>query len=71
MQSSAKSLTFEETIDVRSLICKRNNIGPKTVPCGTPESTSTGLEDIPSTTTHCLQFFRKLEIHCQIFLSMP
>ena len=44
-QSSAKSLTFEETIDGRSLICKINNIGPKTMPCGTPESTSTGLED--------------------------
>ena len=31
----------------------------------------TRLEDTPSTTTHGLRFFRKLEIHCQMFLSMP
>ena len=31
-QSSAKSLTFENTIDVRSFICKSNRIGHKTVP---------------------------------------
>ena len=70
-QSSAKSLTLEDTIDGRSFMCKRKSIGPKTVPCGTPESTSTRPEDTPSTTTHCLRFFRKLEIHCQMFLSMP
>ena len=34
-------------------------IGLKTVPCGTPESTSTRLEDTPSTTTHCLHIFRE------------
>ena len=66
-------LTLEDTIDGRSFICKRKSIGPKTVLCETPESTSTRLEDTPSTrtTTHCLRFFRKLEIHCQMFLSMP
>ena len=32
-------------------------IGLKMVPCGTPESTSTRLEDTPSTTTHCLPIF--------------
>ena len=57
-QSSAKSLTLKDTIDGRSFICKRKSIGPKTVPCGTPESTSTRLEDTPSTTTHCLPFFK-------------
>ena len=55
-QSSAKSLTLEDTIDGRSFMCKRKSIGPKTVPCGTPESTSTRPEDTPSTTTHCLRF---------------
>ena len=71
MQSSAKSLTLEDIIDGRSFICKRKSIRPKTVPCGTPEPTSTRLEDTPSTTTHCLRFFLKLEIHYQMFLSMP
>ena len=56
-QSSAKSLTLEDTIDGRSFMCKRKSIGPKTVPCGTPESTSTRPDDTPSTTTHCLRFF--------------
>ena len=59
-QSSAKSLTLEDTIDGRSFMCKRKSIGPKTVPCGTPESTSTRPEDTPSTTTHCLRFFLKI-----------
>ena len=52
-----KSLTLEDTIDGRSFMCKRKSIGPKTVPCGTPESTSTRPEDTQSTTTHCLRFF--------------
>ena len=56
-QSSAKSLTLEDTIDGRSFMCNRKSIGPKTVPCGTPESTSTRPDDTPSTTTHCLRFF--------------
>ena len=44
-------------------MCSKNRIGPKTVPCGTPESTVTRSDCIPSTTTRC---FRKLEIHVQI-----
>ena len=39
-------------------MCSKNRIGPKTVPCGTPESTVTRSDCIPSTTTRC---FRKLE----------
>ena len=45
-------------------MCRKNRIGPKTVPCGTPESTVTRSDCIPSTT-------RKLEIHVQILSSMP
>ena len=41
-------------------MCSKNRIGPKTVPCGTPESTVTRSDCIPSTTTRC---FRKLEIN--------
>ena len=68
MQSSAKSLTLEEITDGKSLMSSKNRIGPKTVPCGTPESTVTRSDCIPSTTTRC---FRKLEIHVQILSSMP
>ena len=70
-QSSVKSLTLEEITDGRSLMCSKNKIGPKTVPCGTPESTVTRSDCIPSTTTRCLRCFRKLEIHNQILSSMP
>ena len=44
-------------------MCSKNRIGPKIVPCGTPQSTVTRSDCIPSTTTHCLHCFRKLEIH--------
>ena len=49
-------------------MCSKNRIGPKTVPCGTPESTVTRSDCIPSTTARC---FRKLEIQVQILSSMP
>ena len=52
-------------------MCSRDKIGPKTVPCGTPESTVARSDCIPSTTTRCLPCFRKLEIHVQILSSMP
>ena len=39
-------------------LCIKKNNGPKTVPCGTPESTSTRPDDTPSTTTHCLRFLK-------------
>ena len=52
-------------------MCSKNRIGPKTVPCGTPESTVTRSDCIPSTTTRCLRCFRKLEIQVQILSSMP
>ena len=31
-------------------MCSKNRIGPKTVPCGTPESAVTRSDCIPSTT---------------------
>ena len=52
-------------------MCSKNRIGPKTVPCGTPESAVTRSDCIPSTTTRCLRCFRKLEIQVQILSSMP
>ena len=40
-------------------MCSRNKIGPKTVPRGTPESTVTRSDYIPSTTTRCLRCLKK------------
>ena len=51
-QSSANRRTVDCTDWGRSLICKRNRRGPKTVPCGTPDSTLALLEVWLSTTTH-------------------
>ena len=52
-------------------MCSKNRIGPKTVPSGTPESTVTRSDCIPSTTARCLRCSKKLEIHVQILSSMP
>ena len=38
-------------MQVDCLVWHRKSIGPITVPCGTPESTGTSLEDSPSNTT--------------------
>jgi len=50
-----------------SLIYTRNSVGPKTVPCGTPEVTSQGDEYVPSINTCCDLLCRKDVIHCSVF----
>ena len=50
--------TAEVTLFGRSLIWRRNNNGPTTVPYGTRDSTFVWLEKAPSTTTLCLRFLR-------------
>ena len=60
-ESSANSLNFvplDKPLEI-SLIYTRKKRGPKTVPCGTPERTLDGLDDIPSTTTLCFLPIRK------------
>ena len=52
-------------------MCIENRIGPKTLPCRTPESTVTKSDCVPSTTIRCLRCFGKLDIHVQILSSMP
>ena len=52
-------------------MCSRNSKGPRTVPCGTPESTLVEVEDIPSTTTHCVRSRRKAAIHVHVWSSIP
>ena len=39
MQSSAKRRMSDEMSWVMSLMYSKNNNGPKTVPCGTPDTT--------------------------------
>ncbi len=50
-QSSANSLTWGETDFGRSIICKSNNNGSSTVPCGTTDSTRVHEGCFTSTTT--------------------
>ncbi len=52
-------------------MCKRNNNGPSTVPCGTPELTWVHDECFPSTTTCRLLCFRKLYIHLNVLPFIP
>ena len=54
-QSSAKSRTAEpsDTASVRSMMKSRNNYGPRTLPCGTPDWTGAVLEVTPSSYSYC------------------
>ena len=51
MQSSAKSLEFEAKVIGRSLMNRRKSMGPSTDPWGTPLTTDTTSDELPSTTT--------------------
>ena len=42
LKSSAKSLMVEFMLSAMSLMYIKNNVGPRTVPWGTPEVTSAG-----------------------------
>jgi hypothetical protein len=44
-------LTDDLTASGRSFMWQRNNMGPSTVPCGTPESTVICWDDSPSNVT--------------------
>ena len=70
-QSSAKRHTWDVTFWGRLFMYSRNSKGPRTVPCGTPESTLVEVEDIPSTTTHCVWSRRKAAIHVHVWPSIP
>ena len=58
-QSSANRRTVDFTASGRSLIWHKNSRGPRTVPCGTPESTLTDSDSSPSTTTFIFLFVKK------------
>jgi len=58
-QSSAKRQTLDLRASGMSLMYMRNRRGPRNVPCGTPDITSTGLIDAPWTLTTCCLPTRK------------
>ena len=62
-QSSANRRTWEETAAGRSFMWQRKRRGPRTVPCGTPESTVVVLELMPSRTTFIVLWERKHSSH--------
>ena len=49
-----------------SFMYKRNNRGPKTVPCGTPERTGQETLCCPSSRTFCVLLHKKSLIHNEI-----
>ena len=57
--SSEYSLTSEWMFSGRSLIYKRNKIGPKTEPWGTPDMTGISDDFSPSKATHCVRPSKK------------
>ena len=54
MSSANKRHVEVETTSGRSLMYTRNNSGSNTVPCGTPENTSSFADSHPSTSTCCV-----------------
>ncbi len=53
-----------------SLIYSRNNNGPRTAPCGTPDFTGTGLDVVLSTTTVGVLLVSQLSIQVRPDLSL-
>ena len=64
-QSSANILVVEDTAAGKSLMNTRNNRGPSTVPCGTPDVTLAGVDIWPTITTLCVRSLRNASIHCK------
>lgn len=64
MQSSAKSLMLHEILSVISLIKTRNNKGPKTEPCGTPDVTGRVSDGTCSCRTYWERSVKKSLIQC-------
>ena len=60
---SAKRRILHLMLFVMSFMYVKNNIGPRHVPCGTPDATSTLTDLLPSTNTDCVRCWRKLPIH--------
>ena len=71
MQSSAKRRMLDFIPHSMSFINNKNSNGPRTVPCGTPEITSSQEDWQPSTTTRCFLFQIKEEIQRLVVPVIP
>ena len=69
--SSEKRQTSDSMWLGMSLMYVKNNKGPSTVPCGTPDNTSSLSDFVPSSTTCCFLFERKDLIHALVHSRMP
>ena len=69
--SSANNLTSEWMFSGRSLIYKRNKIGPKTEPWGTPDVTGISDDFSPSKATHWVCPSKKALIQLRFFRITP
>ena len=70
-QSSANSCSGDKILLVMSLIYNKNIRGPSTVPCGTPDVTVTGVEDLPLRSTHCVRSVNHVLIQLYVLFLMP
>ena len=52
-KKSAKSLISDSMSAVMAFMCRENSKGPRTVPCGTPDTTGVQSDLTPFTTTRC------------------
>ncbi len=69
-QSSAKWRTCDVICAGRSLMNIKNSSGPRTVRCGTPDSTGAHDDASLSTTTCCDLSWRKLAIQVSVFCAL-
>ena len=64
LQSSAYSLQMFLIFDGGSFTNVAKSIGPRTLPCGTPDKTGTHLDVLWPSTTLCFLFDKNARIHC-------
>ena len=64
---SANNHTLDVTCSGRSFMQARNNMGPRTEPCGTPEDTAILSELVPFSITDYVLLSRKSLIQFRMF----
>ena len=69
--SSANNLTLDLACSGRSFVMARNNMGPRTEPCRTPEDTAILSELVPFNITDCVLLSRKSLIQFRMFPLKP
>ena len=69
--SSANMLTCEFIFSDRSFMYKRNEVGPRTEPWGTPDVTGIAADFSPSRATHCERPSKNTLIQLRLFRVIP